>query len=632
MRAWLLRIVAVGLAALVAPTLAADATTAPIVTGQWVHALTAYGAPKYGPDFQAFDYVNPRAPKGGLLRMSNPDRRSSFDKYNPFTIKGVAPAAIDMLVFERLATFAMDEPQTMYGLLAEAMYVAPDLKWMSFRLRREARFNDGTPVTAADVVHSFKQLTGKNAAPYVRIYFGDTSDAVALDERTVRFDFREARTEAVFTIGDLPVFSRRWGDGKPFDQIVTEWPIATGPYALERADPPRRIELKRRADYWAAELPARRGHFNFDRIVYRMYKDNAIRLEAFKAGEFDILREMRASQYARAHRGPKWDEGRVVKHVFEVQTGSMLQAFYFNLRRPQFKDIRVREAIALAFDFDAYNKYGTFKPADNLFNNTEFAAVGPPSPAELALLEPFRAELPAAVFGPPFRMPRNHRQPNQLRENLRRAAALLAEAGWKVGDDGWLRNAEGRTLDVEFLEPTQVGRTPEFERNLRKLGVRYSERLVDYALYRRRLETFDYDMVIIVEGKFTLPSVSDLEGIYGSKGADQEGSNNYRGVNSRAVDALIERIAAATTREQLRAASRALDRVVMWSHWQIPMLYTNTEPTSYWNKFGIPKRAPAYFQIDSMPDVHSLPWPLWTWWDKTAETAVAAGTAATPRP
>jgi microcin C transport system substrate-binding protein len=602
---------------------AASAPAAPVVTGRWLHAVSAYVPPKYGPDFTHFEYVNPQAPKGGTLRMSNPDRRSSFDKYNPYTLKGVAPAAMTMLVFEPLGVFAMDEAQTFYGLLAESIFVAPDLKSVSFRLRAQARFSDGSPVQAADVVHSFRQIVDKGHPQY-KLLFAGVAGVVAVDESTARFDFKEGKTENVFVVADVPVFSRKWGGGKPFDQIVNEWPIATGPYALAKADMPRRLELVRRKDYWAAELPARRGHFNFDRIVYRMYKDNDVRREAFKAGEFEILRELAASQYVRAHRGPKWDDGRIKKRVFEVQTGSMFQSFNFNLRRKQFQDIRVREALNLAWDFEAYNKYRTFRRADSLFSNSEFAAEGTPSPAELKLLEPFRAELPARVFGPAYRAPRTDVHPNALRENLKRAAALLAEAGWKVGNDGWVRNAAGETLDIEFLEPNSVGRFSEFERNLKLLGVRYSERLVDFALYRRRLESFDFDTVIIVEGKFTLPDPADLEALYGSKGADIEGANNYKGIKSAAVDALIGHIARATTLDELRTAARALDRVVTWNFWQLPMLYANTEPISYWNRFGMPKTVPKYFQIDSMPDVHSLPWPLWTWWDLAAEGGAAA--------
>ena len=297
----------------------------------------------------------------------------------------------------------------------------------------------------------------------------------------------------------------------------------------------------------------------------------------------------------------------------------MLQAFDFNLRKPKFQDIRVREAIMRAWDFEAYNRYGTFTRANSIFNNTVFAAKGEPSADELKLLEPYRDQLPKEVFGPPFRAPRNDTHPNALRENLKRAAELLAEAGWKIAADGVLRNANGDAFTIEFLEPSQLGRFTEFEINLKKLGIQYTERLVDFSLYRRRLETFDFEMIIIVEGKFTIPNPIDLRNIYGSAGADAPGSNAYRGVKSPAVDALIERINSAANIDELLAASRALDRVIMWNHWQIPQLFTTAEPTSYWNKFGIPTVQARYFQIDSMPNVNSQPWPLWTWWDKSLD-------------
>lgn len=598
----------------------------PIQTGVWVHAISAFQPAKYPANYTHFDYVNPDAPKGGVVHLGNPDRRSSFDKYNYYTLKGNAPMAMDMLVFERLAVFSMDEPQAMYGLLAEAMYVAPDMRSMSFRLRPGVRFNDGSPLTAADVVHSFQQLTSKGASPLYRNDLAGIRAATAIDDRTVRFDFHDAKVAHVFTIGDLRVFSRRWGAGKPFDQIVTEWPIATGPYTLDKAQMPSRLELKRRPDYWGLNAAPTRGMFNFDRIVYRMYKDADIKREAFKAGEFDIMREMRSSQFARGHRGAKWDDGRIVKKSFPVQTGNMMGAFDFNLRRPQLQDIRVREAINLAWDFETYNKraYNTFQPANSMFNNSEFAAVGPPSAEELKLLEPFRAELPPRVFGPAYLAPRTDAHPNALRDNLKRAAQLLAEAGWKVGDDGWLRNAKGETLDIEYLEAQDVGRFQEFARNMKKLGIRYTERLVDFALFRRRLERFDYDMVAIVEGKFTLPDAGTLEQLYGSKGVKEEGSGSYRGVNSKAVDALIEKIGQANTLDELRTAARALDRVVMWNYWQVPYLYKSTESVSYWNRFGMPTVLPKYYQIDSLPDVHSLPWPVWTWWDKALDAKAAA--------
>ena len=613
-------VIAAVLLALAAPA----AQAAAVATGTWEHALSAYQPPKYPRGFSHFDYVNPAAPKGGTLKLGNPDRRSSFDKFNPYTVKGVAPAAMTMFIFESLAFTSMDEPSAMYGLLAEEILIAPDLSSISFRIHPKARFANGDPVTPADVVHSFGQLSGKQAAPQYQTELAGITQVVVVDARTVRFDLKERTLDTVTSAASLPVFSKKWGAGKKFDEIVTELPIASGPYQIDKIEMPRRLELKLNPDYWARDLPVRRGFFNFDRIVYRMYKDDAVRREAFKAGEFDILKEYRASAYARQHQGEKWRDGRIVKQAFQINTGSMLQAFDFNLRLPKFKDIRVREALMRAWDFEAYNKYGTFTRANSMFNNTEFAADGPPSPAELALLEPFRGELPPQVFGPAFRAPRNDTGPNALRDNLRRAQELLSEAGWKVAPDGQLRNAAGEPLELVYLEPSQPGRHAEFQRNLLKLGIGFSERLIDYALFSRRLKTFDFDTVIIVEGKFTLPSAGDLEGLYGSKGATEEGSNNLRGVQSRAVDDLIARIGRAATLDELRTAARALDRVVMWNHWQIPQLYTRTEPSSYWNKFGMPAVQARYMSIDTYANAYSAPWPLWTWWDKRLAASQAA--------
>ena len=596
----------------------------PIETGSWQHALSAYQPPKYGKDYPHFDYVNPSAPKGGVLRLGNPDRRSSIDKLNPFTIKGVAPAALDMFMFERLCSFAMDEPKAMYGLLAEAMLVAPDLSSISFRLHPLARFSNGDAVTPKDVIDSFTRLKGKLISPTYGGSLAGVERAVAVDASTVRFDLKERSVDIVFAIGYMPIFSHKWGAGKALMDVIDEPPIASGPYIIAELKMPSRIALKRNPDYWARDLPVRRGHFNFDRISYRLYKDRDVMREAFKAGEFDIMRELSARSYARIHKGPKWDDGRILKTPWQIDPGAMLQAFNFNLRKPKFQDIRVREAIMRAWDFEAYNKFGTFTRANSVFNNTAFASVGEPSAEELKLLEPFRAQLPKEVFGPAFKAPRNDTHPNALRDNLKRAAELLTQAGWMVGTDGLLRNAKNELLTIEMLEPSQLGRFADFESNLRKLGVVYTERMVDFSLYRRRLETFDFDTIIIVEGKFTLPKSGDLRKLYGSAEAEKQGSFNYRGVKSPAVDALIERITQADTMPELLTASHALDRVIMWNHWQIPQLFTRQEPTSYWNKFGIPKVQARYLQVDSMPDEHSQPWPLWTWWDKSLDAKAAA--------
>jgi peptide/nickel transport system substrate-binding protein/microcin C transport system substrate-binding protein len=602
----------------------------PIQTGVWTHAISAYQPPKYPRGFDHFDYVNPAAPKGGTLRLSNPDRRASFDKFNPFNVKGVAPAAMLIFVFESLCQFSMDEPQAMYGLLAEEMRVEPDLSAMTFRLHPKARFANGAPVTADDVVYSFQSLTGPGALPAYQTQYAGVAKAVAVDARTVRFELKERKTEFVFALGGLPVFSRQWGAGKPFGQINSERPIASGPYVVDKAEMPSRLELKRNPDYWARDLGVSRGQYNFDRVVYRFYLDDAVRREAFKAGEFDLLQEYSAKAFARQHAGPKWRDGRIVRFNFEVDTGSMMQAIDYNLRRPKFQDIRVREALNLAFDFENYNRYGTFIRANSMFNNTEFAAQGLPSADELALLEPFRAELPVAVFGPAYQALRTDTGPNGLRDNLKRAAALLAQAGWTVATDGRLRNAAGEAFDIEFIDPLSPDRLNSWARNLEKLGIKLSGRQIDYALFTRRLDTFDFDIVVIVEGKFTLPNPADLLSLYGSKNASEESSNAYRGVRSKAVDALIDRISAATTMAELRTAARALDRVVMWHHWQMPMLYTRQYPVSYWAKFGLPAQRALYYEIDHVVGEHGSPWPLYTWWDKSLAPSQAPASGPVP--
>lgn len=588
----------------------------PIVTGQWVHAISAYAPPKYGPEFKHFEYVNPDAPKRGTLNLRNPDRRTSFDKFNPYTTRGSAPAGVLIFMFEQLAINSMDERQAMYGVLAEEMFVADDLSSVSFRLRRQARFNNGDPVTPADVVHSLATLKSKEAGPAAQITYADLARAVAVDERTVRIELATRSVDAVFTAGVVPVFSAKWGGGKKFDEVVLDTPITTGAYLIESFAMPSRIVFRRNPDYWGTDVPSRRGHFNFERVRYRMYNDDAVAREAFKAGEFDIYKEYRASAWMRLHKGPKWDDGRIIRRGFKTDTGNGLQSMHMNQRRPIFQDIRVREALLLAWDFDRYNMYGTFQHSYSVFNNSEFAAQGLPSADELKLLEPFRAELPPRVFGPAFVPPSNLTGPNALREHLRQARDLLSQAGWNVAADGVLRNAKGEAFEFEFLEPGSPGRMIDFQRNLEKLGVRFKERIVDFALYRRRLEQYDFDMIVIVEGDFTLPSTADMAALYGSKSADEPGNSNFRGIKSRAIDHLIEVMGRATTIDELRTVARAFDRVAMWSFWQIPQVYIAEEQISYWNRFGMPAVQARYFVADSYPSASSPPWPLWTWWIK----------------
>jgi peptide/nickel transport system substrate-binding protein/microcin C transport system substrate-binding protein len=315
----------------------------------------------------------------------------------------------------------------------------------------------------------------------------------------------------------------------------------------------------------------------------------------------------------RQHKGPKWDDGRIKKDLFETGVGQGLQAYELNLRRPKFQDIRVRQALGYTYDFDTLNRLGLFKRAESVFNNSDFAAEGLPSPGELKLLEPFRDELPPEVFGPAYRAPTTGRDPKRLRQNLLKARELFEQAGWKLAADGKLRNAQGEAFEIEYLNPGQPGSLNEWQANLEKLGVTLKERNVDFALYRRRLEEYDFDMITIVEGDFTLPDASSLTTLYGSKAADEKGNNNFRGVKSKAADHLLKRMAEARTLDELRDIARAFDRVVMWNHWQVPDLYASDEKSSYWNRFGMPSQRPTYFTIESA--LSSFPaWALETWW------------------
>ena len=383
-----------------------------------------------------------------------------------------------------------------------------------------------------------------------------------IDSRTIRFDLRERSNDTVFTVGvTLKVFSPKWAIGadgkiKPLDTIVTEYPITTGPYTIAAAESGRRIEFKRNPQYWARDLGPRRGSFNFDRVVYRMYKDNDVAREAFKAGEFDFYKEYSARAWARLHKGPKWDDGRIKKDPFPTGFGQYLQSYQLNMRLPKFQDRRVREALTYTYDFEmTVNRYGQYARADSMFNNSDFAAEGLPSAAELKLLEPFRKELPPEVFGPAYVAPRTNGDPKLLRQNLLKARDLFAAAGWKIAADGRLRNAQGDPFEVEYLIAGDRSNTlPDWELNLEKLGIALKIRSVDFALYRRRLEEFDFDMVTIVEGRFTLPAPGDLITSYGSKAADEKGNNNFRGVKSAAVDHLLDVMANAIRLEDLRRA------------------------------------------------------------------------------
>ena len=576
------------------------------------HGYALWGDLKYPPGFDHFDYVNPQAPKGGELRLVSNLRTSTFDKYNPFTLKGSAPAYLSALLFDSLLTGSMDETGSGYGLLSEDVVVAPDGLSATFRLRPEARFHNGDPVLAADVKHSFDTLIGPFTAPGYKTLLEDVAGVDVLDEHTVRFRFKKPNRELPLTVGGLPIFSRAWGQGKPFDQVVMDMPIGSGPYKIGPVRFGKDITYVRDPSYWARDLGVKRGSNNFDRITVKIYKDNTARLEALKAGEFDLMRFFSAGDWARRVTGKKFDSGELVKGEFQHKLPSGFQSYVLNLRRDKFQDPRVREALGLAMDYEWMNRqmfYGAYQRVNGLFGNTACAATGTPSPEELALMEPLRKHIPAAAFGPMTTPPRTDGD-QTLRDNLRRAQALFKEAGWEVRD-GALRNAKGEPVVFEYLESGEgrMATTAPWIRNLQKLGVQMNFRAVDFALYQQRMDKFDFDMISLAYQGTHNPG-QEFADMFGSKAAGVEGSGNYPGLQNPAVDALITRMTSARTQEELLPACRALERVIAHSHVLIPQWTAGTHRMAYSAKrLAKPEGGmPPYAQGEG--------WVMDTWWSK----------------
>ena len=582
------------------------------------HGYSQFGEFRYPAGFAHFDYVNPNAPKGGEISLVPPTRLSNFDKYNPFTLKGSAPPGLGDLVFESLLTPTLDEPTVAYGLLAEDISVSADHLSAVFRLNPLARFSNGDPVLAADVKHSFDRLTSKEAAPQYRTIFGEVRGATVLGERTIRFDFKRANAELPLIVGSLPVFSRKWGvvDGKakPLDQIVTDLPIGSGPYRIGKVNFGRDITYERDPAYWAKDVNVRRGMFNFDRITYKIYKDNTAQLEAFKAGEFDYIQAFIAREWARAYTGKAFDSGQLIKRELQHGNAGDFQGFQFNTRRDKFKDPRVREAIGLAMDFEWLNRqlfYNAYTRVRGFFVASDFEAKGLPGPDELALLEPLRAQLPPGLFTEPVPLPPvtslDPASGQTLRDNLRRARKLLNDAGWHYRD-GALRNDKGEPFTVEILDSGgSMGRivTP-IAKNLEKLGIQVNYKVIDFAILQKRMDVFDFDVTSSRSVGSEAPGTELLER-FGSKAAGIEGSSNVIGVRDPAVDALLDQVISARTRPQLVASVRALDRVLRFGHYVVPHWYSGVHRVA-WRAglFEVPAVMPRYYQPES--------WITSTWW------------------
>jgi microcin C transport system substrate-binding protein len=559
------------------------------------HGLSAFGDLKYPADFTHFGWVNPDAPKGGRIATIGTGALTTFDSFNNFILKGDAAQGLELL-FDSLMTRATDEPDAVYGLVARSAELAADGKSVTFRLRPEAKFADGSPLTSDDVVFSFATLKEKGHPSY-RVLLRDVVEAQASDPATVRYLFTGTQIRDLpLTVAGLPILSKAYYASRDFEQTTLDPPLGSGPYKLGDFKQGTFVSYRRRPDYWAKDLPVTRGRFNFDEVRYEYYRDRTAALESFKAGAYDLREEFTSRDWATGYDVPAVRQGRIVLLTLPDENPSGAQGFFLNTRRPKLADARVRKALDYAFDFEWTNKnifYGLYKRTESFFENSEMKASGKPSAAELALLEPFRAQLPAEVFEAPYTAPVSDGS-GQDRKLLREAVRLLSEAGYEV-KGGKRVDARGEALSLEFLitDPVSERILLPYVKNLEALGISASVRRIDPAQYERRVKSFDFD-VVTTRYVLRLTPGAEMRNFWGSEAAKTEGSFNLAGISQPAVDALIARAVEAKSREELLTATRALDRVLRAGHYWVPQWYKAAHNIAYWEKFQRPTLKPRY--------------------------------------
>lgn len=605
----------------VSPVLPADtAASAPKThTG---HGIAMHGAPKYPANFTHLGYANPDAPKGGHIRLAVVSP-GGFDSLNPWISKGVAAAGVNYL-YDTLLEGSLDEPFSMYGLLAEKMEWSEDRDWIVFHLRPQARFHDGTPVTAADVKYTFDLLVQKGA-PRWKFYYRDVKSVDVLDRQRVRFVCaNKSNREFPLIVGQMPVLPKHFWEKHDFTATSLDAPLGSGPYRVKSVQPGRGVEYERVADYWGKDLPLNRGRYNFGRIEYDYYRDDTVALEALKAGEYDLRVESSAKNWATAYDVPAVRNKQLLRNLFGRKMPSGMQGFFLNSRREPFRDRAVREALNYAFDFEWANKnlmYGAYTRTNSYFANSDLASGGIPGGGELKLLEPFRKQLPPEVFSKPFVLPKTDGSGNP-RNNLREATRLLAGAGWTVKNGKLVNNKTGQPMQFEILldNPLFAPHTQSFVQNLKRLGIDARVRLLaDTQQFENRLRTFDFDVIVSVAAQSNSPGNEQRE-YWSSTAARTNDSQNYLGVQDPVVDALVDRVIAARSREDLLDATHALDRVLLWGWYVIPHWYFDKVRIAWWDRFGIPKVQP-----DTGPS------PEYWWFEPAKSAALDAKRGTTAR-
>jgi len=548
--------------------------------------LALLGAPALPPDFTHYPWVNPDAPKGGEVTLST---IGTFDSFNPFIVRG-QPAAAAARVFDSLLARNDNEAEAEYGRLAGAIEIPPDHLSVTFDIRPEARFSDGTPVTAEDVAWTFETLLAKGR-PLYRQYYAGVADTVVDGPRRITFRFRSnASRELPMILGELPILPKHWWQGRDFEHPLTDPPVGSGPYRIGHFEFGRTITVERVPDWWAADLPTARGLYNFDRIRTEYFRDGTVAMEAFKAGQIDYRAEYAAKEWATGYDFPAVQKGWVRKEKIADQLPQGMQGWAMNTRRPLLADRRVREALALAFDFEWANAnlfYGDYTRTESYFSNSDLASSGLPVGAELSLLERWRDKLPAEVFTEPYKLPVTDGSGNN-REGLRRALALLRQAGWEVRDR-MLVDAQGQKFRFEILldEPSYERVALPYRQWLSRLGIEASVRTVDAAQYQHRMDSYDFDMAMVGIGQSDSPG-NEQRGMWTCEAAQQEGGDNLMGVCDPVVDALVPLVVDAPDRAALLTATHALDRVLLWGWYVVPNWHLAAVRVAYWDRFGRP--------------------------------------------
>jgi microcin C transport system substrate-binding protein len=566
----------------------ARADTAP------AHALAMHGEPKYGPGFTHFDYVNPEAPKGGEVRFGVV---GTFDSFNPYILRGTSAVGISGWVYETLTVSSRDEAFTQYGLIAQTIETPANRSWVAFVLNPQARWWDGSPILADDVVFTFELLKAKGT-PSFRFYYRSVAKVEKIGEREVKFSFVPGdNRELPLIVGQMPVLPRHYWQNRDFEKPTLDPPIGSGPYVIAAFEPGRYILYRRKEDYWGKDLPVNVGTDNWGTARYDYYRDDTVALEAFKAGQFDLRQERSAKVWATGYNVPQVADGRIIKEMIPNQNPTGMQAFVYNIRQPLFRDRRVRQALGYAFDFEWSNKalfYGQYTRTRSYFSNTELASSGLPSGEELKILERYRGRVPDEVFTTVYAPPTTDGS-GDIRDNLLKGLALLKEAGWVVRDKRLVEESSGEPFRFEILldDPLFERICQPFIQNLKRLGVEAWIRTVDTSQYQNRIQDFDFDMTVAVFGESLSPGNEQAD-YWSSAAADERGSNNIIGIKDPVVDELVDLVISAPDRESLVQRTHALDRVLLWGFYVIPQWHLRSYRVAYWNKFSRPAISPKY--------------------------------------